>query len=627
MIIKFNSIRLSNFMSFNDETVKLDDLGYTLVSGRNEAVEDSALSNGSGKSSLWEGIVWALTGETIRGNKNVVNIFGNDGAVVALDFDVDSNHFTIQRSKDHSKLKSSLTIFLNGTDVSGKGIRDSEAILKQYLPDLTSSLLSSVIILGQGLPQRFSNNTPSGRKQVLEELSKSDFMIEDLKQRICSRKTVLSDSVQDIQKKALSENTKRDIFVKQLQEAKEKLSSYSDDNIHSFEKDVLDLQKEKEQVEDKLEKLSKIIDSKEKDISALHEEFYAKKSESTSKVAEVTSKYSEKLTEVTVKISSLQLKETLEKKELSRLESITDVCPTCGQKLVGVTKPDTTSIKESIKQISEELQKLNSEKVSITNDKQKKQQEVESSFSEVLKEIQRKKDLLCEELAEEERNNRSLLSERENVYKSLQEAEYFLSAAEAERKNIEQKIKELVSQIETTEAQLLYYNNEEEDTKNHLAVVNKMETVVKRDFRGCLLKNVIDFINNRAKIYSEVVFGNNLIDFKQEGNNISISFDNKEYESLSGGEQKKLDVIIQLAIRDMLCRLMNFSSNILVCDEIFDALDITGCQKIIDLVSTNLEDVSSVFIVTHRDNLCIPCDNQITVVKDVNKISHVIQET
>ena len=627
MIIRFNSIRLSNFMSFNDETVKLDDLGYTLVSGRNEAVEDSALSNGSGKSSLWEGIVWALTGETIRGNKNVVNIFGNDGAVVALDFDVDSNHFTIQRSKDHSKLKSSLTILLNGTDVSGKGIRDSEAILKQYLPDLTSSLLSSVIILGQGLPQRFSNNTPSGRKQVLEELSKSDFMIEDLKQRICSRKTILSDSVQDIQKKALSENTKKDIFAKQLQEAKEKLSSYSDDNIHSFEKDVLDLQKEKEQVEDKLEKLSKIIDSKQKDISALHEEFYAKKSESTSKVAEVTSKYSEKLTEVTVKISSLQLKETLEKKELSRLESITDVCPTCGQKLVGVTKPDTTSIKESLKQIREELQKLNSEKVSITNDKQKEQQEVEASFSEVLKEIQRKKDVLCEELEEEERNNRSLLSERENVYKSLQEAEYFLSAAESERKNIEQKIKDLVSQIETTEAQLLYYNNEEEDTKNHLAVVNKMETVVKRDFRGCLLKNVIDFINNRAKIYSEVVFGNNLIDFKQEGNNISISFDNKEYESLSGGEQKKLDVIIQLAIRDMLCRLMNFSSNILVCDEIFDALDITGCQKIIDLVSTNLEDVSSVFIVTHRDNLCIPCDNQITVVKDVNKISHVIQET
>ena len=89
MIIQFNNIRLNNFMSFEDETVQLDNLGYTLVSGKNEAVGDSALSNGSGKSSIWEGIVWALTGETIRGNKNVVNIFGNDGAVVCLDFNVD----------------------------------------------------------------------------------------------------------------------------------------------------------------------------------------------------------------------------------------------------------------------------------------------------------------------------------------------------------------------------------------------------------------------------------------------------------------------------------------------------------------------------------------------------------
>ena len=153
-----------------------------------------------------------------------------------------------------------------------------------------------------------------------------------------------------------------------------------------------------------------------------------------------------------------------------------------------------------------------------------------------------------------------------------------------------------------------------------------METIVKRDFRGCLLKHVIDYINHRAKQYSKVVFDNDFLDFKQDGNNISISFDSKEYESLSGGEQKKLDVIIQLAIRDMLCHLMNFSSNILVCDEIFDALDMTGCQRIIDLVSTHLEDVSSVFIVTHRDNLCIPCDNEITVIKDVNKISHVIQK-
>ena len=80
MRITFNNIRLNNFMSFGDEFVQLDNLGYVLVVGKNECPDDASLSNGSGKSSIWEGIVWALTGETIRGHKSVVNLFGNDGA-------------------------------------------------------------------------------------------------------------------------------------------------------------------------------------------------------------------------------------------------------------------------------------------------------------------------------------------------------------------------------------------------------------------------------------------------------------------------------------------------------------------------------------------------------------------
>lgn len=626
MIIQFNNIRLNNFMSFEDETVQLDNLGYTLVSGKNEAVGDSALSNGSGKSSIWEGIVWALTGETIRGNKNIVNIFGNDGAVVCLDFNVDDVNFVIQRTKDHSKLKSSLTISVNGKDISGKGIRDSEAILKQQIPDLTSSLLSSVIILGQGLPQRFSNNTPSGRKQVLEELSKSDFMIEDLKQRISTRKTFLNDSLLNIQKSALSEQTKKDIFSKQLEEEKEKLESLSSSSIVDIENDVTAFRDQCSSLEQQVKDLEEYIKERKEEADSIRDAFYSKQSESTQNVIKINASYSDKLTELTVEIAKVNTDITANKRELSRLKNITDVCPTCGQKLVGVTKPDTTPVENTLQQLKDRLSELQQEQASITQSKSEELRENDKLFAKQLKEIQTKKDEVSREIEQKEREYRQLSSQKELIAKKLLEAEHLLSTAETEKRNTEEKIKSLEDSISGLDTKLLYYNEEEDNTKNHLGIVNKMETIVKRDFRGCLLKNVIDFINNRAKTYSRVVFDNDLLEFKQEGNNISISFDNKEYESLSGGEQKKLDVIIQLAIRDMLCHLMNFSSNILVCDEIFDALDITGCQKIIDLVSTHLEDVSSVFIVTHRDNLCIPCDNEITVIKDVNKISHVIQK-
>ena len=192
MHITFKEIHIENFMSIGSANISLTDRGFTLVEGINNNKEDNARSNGSGKSSLFEALVWCLTGTTVRGNKNIVNYNGTDGACVRLFFDVGSDAFELIRAKDHSKYKTNLHIIINGEDKSGKGIRDSEKLLSEYLPELTASLIGSVIVLGQGLPQKFSANTPSGRKEVLEKLCKSDFMIQDLKDRISNRKDFLN---------------------------------------------------------------------------------------------------------------------------------------------------------------------------------------------------------------------------------------------------------------------------------------------------------------------------------------------------------------------------------------------------------------------------------------------------
>mgnify|MGYP003294812544 CR=1 FL=1 len=167
MKILFQSIHIENFLSIGNATIELNDSGYTLVNGINQNPDDSAKSNGSGKSTIFDAIVYSLTGETIRGSKDVVNIHGNDGALVELNFVVGHDEYKIIRTKDHSKYKTNLKIYINGEDKSGKGIADSKKLLAEYLPDLTSSLLGSVIVLGQGLPQRFTNNSPAGRKEVL----------------------------------------------------------------------------------------------------------------------------------------------------------------------------------------------------------------------------------------------------------------------------------------------------------------------------------------------------------------------------------------------------------------------------------------------------------------------------
>ena len=196
--------------------------------------------------------------------------------------------------------------------------------------------------------------------------------------------------------------------------------------------------------------------------------------------------------------------------------------------------------------------------------------------------------------------------------------------------NYSEQLNELNGKISHNEGVLVdlsekisYNNNMKEDTDRRLSIINKMNTIITRDFRGYLLQNSIEFINNKAKEYSKEVFDTDKLDFQLDGNSISISYDGKEYENLSGGEKQKVDLIVQLSLRDMLCKHLNFSSNILVLDELFDNLDSIGCQRVLNLIATKLNDVESIFIVTHHSDIAIPVDRELVVIKDSNKISKV----
>ena len=190
--------------------------------------------------------------------------------------------------------------------------------------------------------------------------------------------------------------------------------------------------------------------------------------------------------------------------------------------------------------------------------------------------------------------------------------------------DLENKKKQLELDVESHSNKLTDYNKQKDDLQQHLDVIKKMDTLVKRDFRGYLLQNVIDYIDMKCKEYSQIVFETDKLDFKLDGNNIAITYDDKPMENLSGGEQQRVDIILQLSIRDMMSKYLNFSSNILVLDEIFDNLDAKATGKILDLIST-IDDVNSLFIISHHaDELDIAYDNELTVYKNEYGISEVL---
>ena len=617
MRIVFKTMKLHNFMSYSDAEVALNRNGYVLVNGINNNPDDNAKSNGTGKSSLFSAISWALTGLTVSGSKEVANIHTEGTTSVDLIFSVDNHVYTITRTKNPSNLK----IFIDGEDKSGKGIRDTEKLLSEYLPDITHSLLNSVIILGQGLPQKFTNNSPSGRKDVLEKLSNSDFMISDLKARVDKRRTQLQNDIRNCENNITDLTARKELTTKRIESLNAELNEMTDDTINEYKAQIETFEKSIKEVVKSIDEDTNLINNLTIELNDIQAKITNSFDEYNKDKETITLKDA---SEVIDKIQTLSADILSLKNEITRLDSITDVCPTCGQKLPNVEKIDTTDKKAK-------LENLNAEMIALMKHKQ----EIESYNSEKLKAYDDK-------FQEEQKRYKELLNtistNLSNAQESKSKAEQSKSSFEANINTINFKINsfeetrhKLKAEIETEKSnnekfikKILYYNTNKDNLISHLDVNTKMSTILKRDFRGYLLTNVIDFISVQAKEYSMDLFGTDKLDFYLDGNNIAITYDKKDYEVLSGGEKQKVDVIIQLAIRDMLCKFLNFSSNILVLDEITDSLDITGSQKMFNLISTKLNDVEAVYIVSHHQDFEIPVDSEITVVKGSDKISRII---
>jgi len=623
MKLIFKSLDIENFMSIGKVYIDFTaQKGYNIVSGINKCMEDNAKSNGSGKSSLWEAISWVLTGTTVRGSKDIVNINADDGAVVSIVFESDNHEYFLQRSKDHSKLKTNLKIIVDEKDESGKGIRDSEQILKKRLPDLTSSLIGSVIILGQGLPQRFTNNTPSGRKEVLETLAQSDFMITDLKNRLSSRKDELSKKLREHEDSILRLTSENNILKVGIDDSNVKIANLpeidglfdrikilneSKGNISNL---LSDKQGELQTIKDSLETVDKnykaLVEKKSSEINAV-----------TASYISEGYKYNEDYTALEVEVSVL-------KDKIRQIDSIKDVCPTCGQKIPNVNKPDSSALKEKLSEKSAEMMSAKKALDDLKRDIDSKAYKIEEKYSIDMRQLLDEQSDLKLSLSKVESNINEYNNKINSLDKDIITCQNLVDSRDKQLAFLKSIVSDNTTKIKENEEKILYISVQKEETDRRLAVVNKMYSYATRDFRGYLLSNVINYINIKAKEYCEDVFNTKLIDFTLSGNNIIISYNKRDYENLSGGERQKIDLIIQLAIRDMLCKFLNFSSNIIVLDELFDNLDSVGCQKVLDLISNKLTEVENIYIVTHHSDISIPYDNEIIIEKGVNGISRII---
>lgn len=256
--------------------------------------------------------------------------------------------------EEKSNLAKYLRIIRNGQDLSGKGIRESEQTLTEILPNLNKDLLSTAIILSQGMPNKFSAFSPSGRKELLERLTKSDFMIEDVKQKIALRLKQLEQELRQEEDSVLVNQAKIAQGKEQVSTAQETLRQII---VVDHTQNILQLTENKNKLQQNLQRLLQEQKEVQKVFEQVNEQLLQAVTEKATENNLELENYLQKYNEVSELLAAQMAELGAKKVEKTRLEAISDTCPTCGQKLIGIQKPDTTELRDQINQFEKVLKK------------------------------------------------------------------------------------------------------------------------------------------------------------------------------------------------------------------------------------------------------------------------------
>lgn len=568
-MIELKSITLKNFLSHKDTYIDLTTYsGLSMIEGRTEDGHYS--SNGSGKSTIFEGVYYALTGKTIRGltADAVVNSVAKRDTVVSLKFHTNESSYEVVRTRKHSKLPA-LALYRDQQDISCRTPTQTQSRIDE-LVGIAPDILSGVMILGEGMSSRFTSLSDPSKKSLLESTMILSHSIDELRDTAKSRlDTILLD------KRSTQGSISSD----------ESLLQYYDGMEVSDEGTIGALL---ESVTSRIELLEGSYDSSMEESKNLSKKLSVLK-EARSNILGLKSqlsRVSSSMQAIDAKIADLESQES-------------PVCPTCGQRLQTLEKVVSTLSAER-HDIHQQLVDLNS---------QLERFPPEETVVNKLEEIQ---------------------SQSDKVERSLKEIRQTISDRMSEKINYEYKIKafhergEVVSRL-TSELQVLNEKmtslSKDEEVLTYLVKTVFSSTGVISD----ILRDVVDYIDQRLQVYNDLL-QDKVFHITFSKGKIVLESESLSYQSLSSGEKKRLDISIQFALHDYVYTHCGIGFDTIFIDEILDSLDSVGVSNIIEVLNLKKSycSLSRIFVITHNESLKDYFDSVLSIRKDSDGYTYII---
>lgn len=607
-------------MSISKVELELDNQGLVLIEGINDTNE-TFQSNGSGKSTLLSTVTYALYGATPSGLKAdaVINKEVKKGLAVILEFEKDGIPYRIERYRKHKKYKNLVRFFQGENDLTQKSVADTDSkILDVFGIDYLT--YANSIMYGQGNVEIFATATDKGKKQILENLA--DIGVYRYAQDVAKKRAQQANAqAEELNRQYLAKKYDRDNLTSLYMSA---LSQY-ENTAKLLERTKEELSKAEEVVEERSKELDYHTKQTTTEVATIREQM--NKLVSPENATEVDKKVDEQYSNVTrLEQAKQQNLTTITKlqQDLASVQTNTN-CHLCGALL-------------SPEHREQELQRIQAEIV----EKQGFITKIDSAlavYTPLLEEARAEQAIMRKAIQEYTGDYQRLSNEINTLLGNLNTLKNNLDSAVREVDSKQDMINQLKAvpkpeydkQTEKVlDEELAKINEKIEELREEERQYNiiAQEVFSNKGIRSEVLDLVTPFLNERANHYLSILSGSDIeINFstqteKADGS-LSDKFDlevingsgGNTYQANSEGEKKRIDLAISFAIQDLVQSKANIAVNLGLYDECFDGLDAIGCENVIRILKERQKNISSIFVITHSENLKPLFENVITVKK------------
>lgn len=633
--MKITNVSISNFLTVGEDPIKinLDNKGMVLITGENRD-DTSAISNGAGKSTIGDAICWALYGETARGETGdaIINKTNAKNCCVEVLVDDDGVIYSIARYRKEKTYKNGLYVhnMTTITDVT-KGTDKLTQELVNGILGCSLEVFRSAIYAAQDSIPNLPGMTDKNLKEIVEEaaginrlaaahvIAKDDLKVAELNlSKVESNLKATLDRIQIIEDELPAAKAKRDNFAAENQVKIDTAQSYIDGykiSRQSMMKDPgllsdADVAASKNSLEDLKRELDRFI---------------ANKDAASAEMTKADREYFK--VEAAFKTAIAKAKNDLD--NLQKIKSrVGQPCGECGKEY---HEEDLDSATEIAKKIFGDSKKV----------------------AEALK-----ADVVAAKSAHSAAAAaHASLGDLSAAIKSNQVIADALRADLKRSDFIKADIKNIESKIEAEEKRITELTSAENP---HEAIVDKMLVdlaglkaeknlqergvaggVEKRDLaadavkvfspagvRAHVIDTVTPLLNDRTSHYlSTLSDGNinatwNTLSKTKTGELrekfiIDVTNDKgaANFGGLSGGEKRKVRIATALALQDLVASRAIKPIELFIADEIDDALDDAGLERLMMLLEEKSREKGTVLMISHN-SLGDWCNQQATVIKE-----------